>query len=551
MKKLIITSIALLGLASCNLNSTPTDFQSLYDANVKAEFAETKNFFSNIFGSNQEAEWKISYGLGFAGDFEGSMNFNSDYFALSSVTSGSAVDFSNPELSIKLDKINSESASETKTGELKVSADKVSIISAISGYFLNYGNINLEKYENLPENSAQQLKDKIEQLKQFSNKWISFVPEMSEKEKMIAKNILSLDIATIEKYFTKYPFYTASGSAKVEWSKYTYEVVLNNENIANAFGEFLSGLTGEELTPKKKEEFLSVAKEINISGTITFDSKDPLYSWSELKISKANDPISNISQENITIVGGRDNNKNHNYTITVSRELDEKIILKIAINKNDFSGSVSINAGQGDLEIATLKWEIENDSIKNLDLNLNYVGIVNADISYIKDSIFRINATAMGEEIFSLENPINENGFSGKIISQKEEIANWIVEKDSDKTLKKFNLEFKNIASQFYSELGMDSSFPLLSINLDSKNPETGFVSWDIKISNLFSAKTEILYTSNQIGLKINNIKFPETFELTGFVPVYFEYLQTYNQKNSTKTIDIPTEYINISEIQL
>lgn len=203
------------------------------------------------------------------------------------------------------------------------------------------------------------------------------------------------------------------------------------------------------------------------------------------------------------------------------------------------------------MEIATLKWEIENKSLKNLEFKLNYVGIANAEISYIKGSMFKIHATAMGDEILSLENPINENGFTGKLAFQKNEVAKWNLELDSDKSLKKFNLEVVNIASQFYPELGLDPNSPLLSINLDSKNSETGFVAWDVKISNLFSAKMEVLYSSNKTGFRLNNIKFPETFEFSGFVPTYLEFLQNYTKKDSTKTIEIPTEYINISEIQL
>lgn len=550
MKKLIITSIALLGLSSCSLNNTATSFESLYNANVKAELAETKNFLTNIFGSNQEMEWDFSYSLGFAWDVEGSANFKSQFNTIAVPASASSnIDFKNPELSVKFDKLNTEQAqSEAKTGELKVSAEKVSLISSVSGYFLNYSDINLEKNEIIPEEGAKELKEKIEKLKQFSNKWINTIPEVSEQEKLIAKNILSLDIATIEKYLTKYPFYTATGSATVEGSKYTYNIVTNQENIANAFGEFLSELTWGELTPEKKEEFLSVAKEINISGTITFDSKDPLYSFSDLKISNPKDVN---SKNGIRVIGGRNNDGNHDYTINISQENIE-ITLKFAINKNDFIGSVSVNPnGSGPMEIATLKWEIENKSLKNLEFKLNYVGIANAEISYIKGSMFKIHATAMGDEILSLENPINENGFTGKLAFQKNEVAKWNLELDSDKSLKKFNLEVVNIASQFYPELGLDPNSPLLSINLDSKNSETGFVAWDVKISNLFSAKMEVLYSSNKTGFRLNNIKFPETFEFSGFVPTYLEFLQNYTKKDSTKTIEIPTEYINISEIQL
>lgn len=105
-----------------------------------------------------------------------------------------------------------------------------------------------------------------------------------EQNKVVAK-ILSLTVADFENYLTKYQIYTPiSDKSVTNGSKVTFDVELNHQNTLNLLVDFIKDTTGEQMSESDKNHLLETLKKIYLKGTLTFDTKNPIYTEALMKI---------------------------------------------------------------------------------------------------------------------------------------------------------------------------------------------------------------------------------------------------------------------------
>lgn len=63
-KKFLVVPAVMLGLTACGTTTTPSDFASLYNANIKAEIQKAGDFMAASYGEKKE----------YTGQFNGSLD---------------------------------------------------------------------------------------------------------------------------------------------------------------------------------------------------------------------------------------------------------------------------------------------------------------------------------------------------------------------------------------------------------------------------------------------------------------------------------------------
>lgn len=134
----------MVALASCQIMTptTPSDYTSLYNANVKAELKNSEDFFRSLFGKAQEADGKISTKLDLQSQkMKMLINASSGFSVLGEPSGSSHVSFINPKVDYEMANLSQNiDKDEPKTIKVESSAKNLDIINSLSGVFAQFTN---------------------------------------------------------------------------------------------------------------------------------------------------------------------------------------------------------------------------------------------------------------------------------------------------------------------------------------------------------------------------------------------------------------------------
>ena len=561
MKKIILASLSMLMLASCGIGkSTPTDYASLYNANMKAELQESKEFFQSVVGKAEEFSGNLSSLL----ELKKSEDFTS--VAISSDVSGVAEPRGNSEITLSQPKLTLKGQKNGVAMVAEATADSFSLINSLGGTYAKYAGLQLKSEGgDVDQDSIIKALKKAEQ---FAGRWIQFPTTESQlaQEKIILK-LFSLTVADFEKYLTTHHVFTAISEGKMDGSKVTFDVKFSPENTLALISAVVKDIAEHELTEDDKAEFLEAMKNISVSGTITFDTKDALYSAIDVvvKNSAQFENLTTGTSEEFKIVASRVN-KELKYEITALENNWEKengaIVVKNSTTKgkltfnstssgknSDFSMKLEVSETEG--ELLKISGKIEDAILKTLDGTLS-AGIVNGQLTFKHGESFKMNASMMGEKIFELSHVIDKNNHTGTLSLQGKQFASWLMQTEND-VLTNLSLIVENfIQYSPYATEDTVATKPLFALNLVKKENDD-FIRGKMEITptSLETISADVGLQADaktgKFGLILENIVFPEgiTEEMK---PSRFEFFMASKAKETAKTVIVPTEFVTFEE---
>lgn len=419
----------MLGLASCGTQTTPDNFADLYNANVKAEIVKLDETFKSIYGTQKEANGQLS-GSVFMQDVltSNTLEFSSNFTALAGGSQMSHVTFESPK--VKVETTASDSAgSGTESSAVEGSADTIDFISGMSN-FMKYNNLKLSataSNEEMKKALETEVKDTVEKLAKFNEKWVALDPNLDNAQTYeLLQKLANLQTADFEKYLTEYHIFSSTGAAVTDGSKRTFDVTLDKTRLVDLFARLSKDFANFEPNEEQKQELLSKLAELSITGKMTFDTKDALYSDTKLTATLQG------SNESSVIENAR---KGDTYTFKISSlsgDVERLVAELTAVSQGkntDFNGKVAISLdGQEKIEVAKLSGKTEDNVVKTFDLSVSVLGMGGGKLSYVQGEKLTANAVVAGTEIFNLENTFSGENFAGKLMIQGKEAANWSAE---------------------------------------------------------------------------------------------------------------------------
>lgn len=530
-------------LASCGMGqTTPSDFASLYNANIKAEMQKAGDFIAASYGEKKEISGQVNGVIeaGTTGDeaVKNSINasFQSDYVG---VAGGSA--FS--EISLVSPKLEAEVTENGATTKIQGGAKSIDFFSGIIGFFrLNDIILNVEN--SADPVVAEEAKKLVEKLAEFSGKWVAVDQneDLPESTKKFLEKIFSLTTADIEKFLIENHFFVASGEPKVDGTKYTYNVNVDKEKILALVVDFVKNATAQEVTAEQKEEIKAEFDKITIAGTMTFDTKNPLYNDTNIVISREGEKMS--AKLNTSRIG--EEMKFSIALLDTDKELGKFDMLSIEKGDViDFRGALTMSStGDEPTELAKYSGKIEKAKLKNFDLDVNAL-VTTAKVVYVSGEKLTAVANSMGKNIFNLEHTIAGDKHAGKASVQDQEVANWTFD-TAKSMLNALSFTVKNIDS-VYSD-----AENLVEVNLakaDGNDMATGKIKTFLGGAE-FTGDLSLRIEKEKFGFMLHNFSGKAEDTLIPMEVKKLEIFSSYKEKTSNKNLVAPTEFVKISEFE-
>lgn len=547
MKKIFVVSAIALGLASCSVTSTPTDYTSLYNANVKAEMAKMDETFKLIYPS-QEVVGKLSAFAEYLqdGTNTGSFSFESDYNVVANGNSKAEFNFNNPT-----GKFSATNSGALATIDYK--ADKFALVSNSAKTWMSY--VNPSATASVSDAEIQKaLQDEInaalEKAKNYAGKWIDLTQtgddyQMSDEQLDLIAKVSALTPADLEKYLTTYHIATATGTVTQNGTKYKFPVEFNQANTIALIDAISKDFSGSGLTDEAKKDVAEVLSTIVVENAfIEFDSKDPLYSVSSMTFSNSENPGMKI------VVDASRISEKLNFSLALQnegKEMGKLTFDSTTSGKNtDFVAKVTADMGDGSQsEILNFSGKVEDKILKNLKGTLSAV-IAAGTLEYTHKDKLLLSVSTLGEKMLEVSNQFTGDNFAGKAILRGTEIANWTLEITSDK-LTGLALTVQDIS------LGTPAEKPLLAMNLvkqENSDMIGGAISLATAGQDMASAKIQLQAEKEKFGIIIEDIKATDEM-VTASIPLKkFQFFATGKTSETSKNIELPKESVSVAEFE-
>lgn len=514
MKKYLLIPIIGTFLASCGLTGgTKTDFTSLYNANIKAEIAKIDSSFQDFY-KTKEGSGTFSGALHFVGELPKYISMNTGIEALANGHQSHAT-LLNPHIKMVF---NAHEGSGTLTAD--VSAKSFEGVSDTFANYLKYegvsANLDLNTTPALPEKQKELEMKKtqvLEKLSQFSGKWISFQGQeaLTPEQMKILEALIKTRPADIENYLTKYPLLVPTSSGAVNGDEYTFNVKFSPENAVNLIAEVNKNITGSGTSAENMLQAKEAISQLSVSGTVTYNAKNSLFSKQHLMIVHTQSP-----DYAIIVDYARDNGlfdvKYSAFDKTANRNIGTLAINSVSKGKTtNFSVNVLVNQGEKPedvAKIAEIQGIIEDETLKTLKGKggIPLIGTFTLDYMHKGKSSFVV--VAQGKPLFSLNNEYSDDNFHGNLLIQGKEAGTWQVEMHKD-MLKKLVFNLKDV---IFSQ--QENPKDIIQMNLVSQ-PNSDMIKGKVLVNTLEtglhniegSADVSLQFVKNsKIGLIIENI---------------------------------------------
>lgn len=436
--------------------------------------------------------------------------------------------------------MNADVVNGEETAKVQFSAKAVDIFSGVTA-FLRTTDFSLLVENAANPSVAEEAKRVTEAMKQFSGKWVALenANEMPESAKKFLEKLFSLTTADVEKFFLENHFFVASGEPKVDGTKYTYNVSLDKEKALALFVQFVETASGEKMPDEAKETIKAEFAKITVAGTMTFDTKNALYSDMNVTVSREGETVA------IKILSSRTTNEEVKFAIALvesEKEMGKFEVVILEKGKDyDFNGSVTMAAaGDTPTELAKFSGKTEKSKLKTLDVDVNSVPFATAKVTYIAGEKLTAVVNSLGKNLFNLEHLIEGDKHTGKVSAQDQEVANWTFDTKNSK-LNALALKLKNVDS-YYSD-----AENLLELNLakvDGNDMTTGKVvayMGDVEATADVSLQIE----KEKFGLIVANATAKSGEEKLPAELKKFEFFSSYKEKSTDKVLVMPTDVVS------
>ena len=545
MKKIFVVSALMLGLASCGTQTTPDNFADLYNANVKAEIAKLDETFKTIYGTQKEANGQLS-GSVFMQDVltSNTLEFSSNFTALAGGSQMSQVTFESPKL--KVETTASDSAgSGTESSAFEGTADTVDFISGMSN-FMKYNNLKISataSNEEMKKSLEAEVKDAVEKLAKFNEKWVALDPNLDNAQAYeLLQKLAKLQTADFEKYLTEYHVFSSTGAAVTDGSKRTFDVALDKARLVDLLARLAKDFADTEPTTEEKQELLTKLGGLSITGKMTFDTKDALYSDTKLTIALKG------SNESIIV---EDSRKGDTYALKIASVsgATERFVLELTAvsqGKNtDFNGKAFVSLdGQEKIEVAKLSGKVEDNVLKTFNLSISALGMGGGELSYIQGEKLAAQVVVAGTELFKLENNFSGENFAGKLTIRGKDAANWSAEIQK-KVLKALNISVVDMVTLSEEGATEKKIFELKLAKKEDSDMSSGQATVNLGDETI-TADVSLQVEPSKFGFIVENIKntgnaFVSTLKKA-------QLFVTANERTGNKKIELPKEFVSYQE---
>ena len=545
MKKIFVVSALMLGLASCGTQTTPDNFADLYNANVKAEMVKLDETFKTIYGTQKEANGQLS-GSVFMQDVltSNTLEFSSNFTALAGGSQMSQVTFESPKL--KVETTASDSAgSGTESSAFEGTADTVDFISGMSN-FMKYNNLKISataSNEEMKKSLEAEVKDAVEKLAKFNEKWVALDPNLDNAQAYeLLQKLAKLQTADFEKYLTEYHVFSSTGAAVTDGSKRTFDVALDKARLVDLLARLAKDFADTEPTTEEKQELLTKLGGLSITGKMTFDTKDALYSDTKLTIALEG------SNESIIV---EDSRKGDTYALKIASVsgATERFVLELTAvsqGKNtDFNGKAFVSLdGQEKIEVAKLSGKVEDNVLKTFNLSISALGMGGGELSYIQGEKLAAQVVVAGTELFKLENNFSGENFAGKLTIRGKDAANWSAEIQK-KVLKALNISVVDMVTLSEEGATEKKIFELKLAKKEDSDMSSGQATVNLGDETI-TADVSLQVEPSKFGFIVENIKntgnaFVSTLKKA-------QLFVTANERTGNKKIELPKEFVSYQE---
>ena len=535
----------MLGLASCGTQTTPDNFADLYNANVKAEMVKLDETFKAIYGTQKEANGQLS-GSVFMQDVltSNTLEFSSNFTALAGGSQMSQVTFESPKL--KVETTASDSAgSGTESSAFEGTADTVDFISGMSN-FMKYNNLKISataSNEEMKKSLEAEVKDAVEKLAKFNEKWVALDPNLDNAQAYeLLQKLAKLQTADFEKYLTEYHVFSSTGAAVTDGSKRTFDVALDKARLVDLLARLAKDFADTEPTTEEKQELLTKLGGLSITGKMTFDTKDALYSDTKLTIALEG------SNESIIV---EDSRKGDTYALKITSVsgATERFVLELTAvsqGKNtDFNGKAFVSLdGQEKIEVAKLSGKVEDNVLKTFNLSISALGMGGGELSYIQGEKLAAQVVVAGTELFKLENNFSGENFAGKLTIRGKDAANWSAEIQK-KVLKALNISVVDMVTLSEEGATEKKIFELKLAKKEDSDMSSGQATVNLGDETI-TADVSLQVEPSKFGFIVENIKntgnaFVSTLKKA-------QLFVTANERTGNKKIELPKEFVSYQE---
>ena len=535
----------MLGLASCGTQTTPDNFADLYNANVKAEMVKLDETFKTIYGTQKEANGQLS-GSVFMQDVltSNTLEFSSNFTALAGGSQMSQVTFESPKL--KVETTASDSAgSGTESSAFEGTADTVDFISGMSN-FMKYNNLKISataSNEEMKKSLEAEVKDAVEKLAKFNEKWVALDPNLDNAQAYeLLQKLAKLQTADFEKYLTEYHVFSSTGAAVTDGSKRTFDVALDKARLVDLLARLAKDFADTEPTTEEKQELLTKLGGLSITGKMTFDTKDALYSDTKLTIALKG------SNESIIV---EDSRKGDTYALKIASVsgATERFVLELTAvsqGKNtDFNGKAFVSLdGQEKIEVAKLSGKVEDNVLKTFNLSISALGMGGGELSYIQGEKLAAQVVVAGTELFKLENNFSGENFAGKLTIRGKDAANWSAEIQK-KVLKALNISVVDMVTLSEEGATEKKIFELKLAKKEDSDMSSGQATVNLGDETI-TADVSLQVEPSKFGFIVENIKntgnaFVSTLKKA-------QLFVTANERTGNKKIELPKEFVSYQE---
>ncbi len=541
MKKFFLVPAIILAITSCNtVTTTPSDFTSLYNANIKAEIKESEAFWGSLYGQTKEFSGALKGAIEMIDPATGSgvmtSSFGSDY---SGIAGGSSI---YSQLALTSPKFQMEVTQGEETKKAEFSAKSIEMLSGLKG-FINMTDVSI-KADPLTEEEKTELQRVTDALTKYSGKWISLdqtSQELPESTMKFIEKLATLTPADIEKLLIENNVFVANGEPTVEGTKYTYNISLDHNKVSQIAYTLSQNLTGQELAEENKKLIADSVANYALTGTVTYDTKDALYSKFDLTLT-----MQQVPDFSVKIAASREGeNMNVKYVLLNKDKEQYNFAFKAVTSGNnvDFSGEMNMGQGEKMVKFGDISGKIVDNELKNASFNITLAPMGGINITYIQGEKFTATANVQGVDMFNLENKISGQNHEGMIVAQGQEIANWSLQMQDSK-LSALKLIVKNIASQISTAENM------IEVNL-VKEGGSEMASGKVFVNlgeTPISTDLSLQIEKKVFGFILQNPAL-KTGETSMPLPLKkVEFFANYDEKTTDKKITLPTEVVSYEE---
>lgn len=289
MKKLFALGLVTTFLASCGIGSTPTDFNSLYTANIKAGMKEMDRIYDKWLPDTE-----------FSGRFNSAIAFN-DTDQVQNMSVASDMELITNRHVAQLDFKNAEYAFSGKDGDAtitgKMGAESLSMMMGNATALMKILNpsVSIEGLTGDEKDAMEKkIADAMEKFQSANGKWVNYfnydnVEGSQEFNEMMKKMQEFYVSGEYEKYYTKYPVLKAKSEGVQNGTKHTFDVEFDTENFSKMMKEMMTEATGSGTMFNEVDINKIFDKNVFQDFSVTYDSKDSLYN--DVKVTIVSDGI--------------------------------------------------------------------------------------------------------------------------------------------------------------------------------------------------------------------------------------------------------------------